>query len=494
VALANFPSFLYISVNMAFVKPNSYVVNPSDISELLFQRLEVLRAADDIALSYDCKINNNNNNNSNGNENEDNAIKYVGPISIQRPHAASTKGRSLVATRSLDAGELLFVTSPIVKCNVQRVWHEWSTQNRNHKDTERNNDSAVPVPVVSLAEVSEQVLLMACKDAIANKKYGLVNCLQALERSQTRDASDTSKPTCIPTLLGQTNDDDVWESNTRTTDPIPLSDEEIVQIIRRNAFGADFPTMNRIEQRWLDAYALENNNDRGNNSTGSSDTNNNKANVDDILPSRLLGIYGLAAMINHSCIPNAVRVFAGEIMIVHTCQPVKKDEEIVWSYIPLIQNYTQRQAQLQQTHNFTCYCIRCRSESIFLSSIDPNIHAQLQKIQSRGCSIAMQDVQIAINELENDTLNQSHPILTNEMKRYIRLSNVQLYMDYFNHSLSTILEKSVTELQHLFQLHLAFVACHNVSTEHLSVRGSDCKKHYYQALTSSKLSLTSFLN
>ena len=448
---------------------NSSTFNPLDVSELLFHQTDSTNPI--------TPVNDGLNKNTSSIPNEHQPTFYVGPISIihqpataknSNNHTTISKGRCLVANRALDVGELLFVTPPIVDANVHAVWEEYTRR----RSISKNDDNT------SLAEVAEYVLLNACQDAITKQNHGVIHCLTALERRQrtVNDETDsidddtTSVPnTCqIHRLLGQTDtnvDDNHDTSNAMIKS---LSDDDIIQIIRRNAFGSDFPTTNRIEQRWCDA--LENTNE------------NSSIRPSTFLPSRLLGIYGLAAMINHSCIPNAVRVFSGNdgTMIVHACQPIQEGEEIVWSYIPVVQTYLERQLLLQQTHNFTCQCPRCCSESTLLHSSNSLLHNQLRELEP-CITDSRSTVADVVHRLEHEILNQS--TLSNELKRYIRISYMQIYMTYMNETLSSIIlmqnddsKDNVAALQKLltlaFQIHLTFVVCHNVSTEHLSVRFS----------------------
>jgi SET domain len=473
------------------------VINPYDISELLFQQPTDLTNEID-AEPTTCD-----------NEN----VCYVGPISIiqqQQQHlesqtmenkkttttttsstsssSLSSKGRCMVASRPVEAGELLFVSLPIVQANVQNVWYEWTQRKLSYTNSSCKTDSLT----ITVAEVAEHFLLLACKEAIMRKKYGIINCLSALERttdtnctSSTNTAIDdtnafatsttsTKRTTSIRCLLGQETEYDCYGNND-DDHVVQLSDDDIIQIIRRNAFGSDFPTINRIEQRWLDVLANDTDPDTDNDNNNINSSNGAGTIKNVILPSRLLGIYGLASMINHSCIPNAARVFVNELMIVHACQPISVGEEIVWSYIPLIHPCHQRQSQLQQTHSFICHCNRCRVELGLFSSSSP-IYEQLIQMQQ-----ADNDSEHIVHQLENDILQNVN--LSNEMKRYLRMSYMQHYMNYINDTMMRHLnndsnnntytvdctaEKKLLALT--FQLHLSFVACHNVSTEHLSVR------------------------
>jgi hypothetical protein len=468
---------------------SEFAINPYDISELLF--LQQQCTATNVVEGENSSTCSDNNN----------AKYYVGPISIiqqqQQQQALDdilssssssipSKGRCMVASRTIEAGELLFVTSSIVQANVQHVWSEWNNKHQQQPQQFDYDDSTTDRTV---AELAEHVLLMKCKEAMKAKNYGIINCLLTLERSSSSSTgtmkgtnTSSSNPrttgTSISRLLGQ---DHECDHDTNDDNIVNLSDDDIIQIIRRNSFGSDYPTINRIEQQWVDAIS---------NSISTSNSNNSDSPliIDNmILPSRLLGIYGLASMINHSCIPNAVRVFVNDTMIVHACQPIKENEEIVWSYIPVIHPYHERQLQLQQTHNFTCHCNRCHTESMLHSSLSSPTYKQLLQLQHRTDNSDAQSVHI-INQLENVILRNTK--LSNELKRYIRISFMEHYMNYINstvilqqstmndndekkeHCIGTQFDVATTAEKLLplaFQLHLSFVACHPVSTEHLSV-------------------------
>jgi SET domain len=279
------------------------------------------------------------------------------------------------------------------------------------------------------SEAAERVLLKTCRECITQNRPGILQCLTALERSGI--TLDDASATSISRLLGQ---DDKCSSL------VELSDDDILQIIRRNAFGPDFITMDRIERRWTEVNY------------------DSITDLDEILPTRILGLYPLAAMINHSCIPNSVRVFVGETMIVHTCQSIAAGDEIVWSYIPLIEGYNRRQMLLLETHNFSCRCVRCRTESTMSS----DFQSQLMELRFHNEN----DVAV-VNQLEDCILQDTR--LSNEMKRYIRISYLQSYVNYLNEMLML---KTISQQQLLavsFQLHLSLFACHNASTEHFSV-------------------------
>jgi hypothetical protein len=305
-----------------------------------------------------------------------------------------------------------------------------------------------------------------------------------------------------------------------TQNVLLLSESDVLPIIRRNAFGPDFVTNERVQQKWMEYMNNTNESNKNNLERKNSMVNNM------FRPSRLLGLYPIAAMLNHSCIPNAVRVYIvtppsqsstkqpppREYMIVHACQKIRPGEEIVWSYIPVIQTYPQRQSVLQQTHGFVCDCRRCQMEQTIwqetkqLHSLSNLIRQQLQNLMENetatktstpdellppppAASCFFSVYAPAVSELENEILNHCDAIKwTNEMKRYVRVGFLECYMEYLNGALYWLLsptqlpkpsiDDSSTSriptradlLSLCTQLHFSLAACHNASTEHLSVR------------------------
>ena len=202
-------------------------------------------------------------------------------------------------------------------------------------------------------------------------------------------------------------------------------------------------------------------------------------------------------MINHSCVPNAVRVFAcddtKEYMIVHACQDIGKGNEIEWSYIPVTESYTNRYKYYKFTHGFVCQCPRCQLESSlwktneYIIKLTKQISQQM--LQSTNTSEQLSSLTEIVNLLEKDLLVPNNTIVTssNELKRYIRIGFFPLYLQFINLTLlecqqilvqqggndpvtnDIVINKKKDLLTICTQLHFAFVTCHNASTEHISV-------------------------
>lgn len=80
----------------------------------------------------------------------------------------------------------------------------------------------------------------------------------------------------------------------------------------------------------------------------------------------LRGMYSLASLMNHSCIPNTRICFdKKKIMTVRATKKIKKGEEICTSYTQLIWGSPYRRAFLSNSKNFLCNCVRCADPTEF---------------------------------------------------------------------------------------------------------------------------------
>lgn len=73
------------------------------------------------------------------------------------------------------------------------------------------------------------------------------------------------------------------------------------------------------------------------------------------------GLWARAAYLNHSCVANSVKDFAGDLMVVRAAQNIKAGEEITHSYEET-GDYDARMASLQRTWGFKCKCKLCKAE------------------------------------------------------------------------------------------------------------------------------------
>lgn len=80
----------------------------------------------------------------------------------------------------------------------------------------------------------------------------------------------------------------------------------------------------------------------------------------------LRGLYPLASLANHSCVPNTMHVFdKNHVMIKRASNFIQKGEEITHSYTRLIWSTPTRQYNLHRTKHFRCKCRRCLDPTEF---------------------------------------------------------------------------------------------------------------------------------
>ncbi|KAG6653735.1 histone-lysine N-methyltransferase ASHR2 [Carya illinoinensis] len=87
---------------------------------------------------------------------------------------------------------------------------------------------------------------------------------------------------------------------------------------------------------------------------------------------RAYGIYPNASFFNHDCLPNACRFDYVDTspehhnntdIIVRMIHDVPQGREICLSYFPVNENYASRQRRLMEDYGFTCNCDRCKVEA-----------------------------------------------------------------------------------------------------------------------------------
>jgi hypothetical protein len=343
---------------------------------------------------------------------------YVSNDCIEVVPIDERRGRGMIAKEDLPAGTCLFVIPPTVAVSVDKVLEQW-----------RNEGSAGTHDAAKLETVAEDILLEEMKSAIEkarNSDAAVANSFLVLEGYSSNTFLDTIPSLDCLLALDQTSPLLQEESSTV---------EDLRHIVRRNAFGPDFVTYSTIVRNIPKQ------------------------------PRRILGLYPLADMMNHSCQPNTVRVYVGEYMVVHTSVKVAAGDEIVTSYVPPTFSYPQRHASLQHNHGFVCACHRCQVEAVFWDKPMEKI-ANLVELQQSSNPNNINEVMGAIPFLEDEFLPSTKP---NELQRSLRLGFTPLYVSYLNQAL---LNGSVTIedlLRLCMQLHFGFVSCNPSSTEHLSI-------------------------
>ncbi|KAL1889872.1 hypothetical protein Sste5346_008596 [Sporothrix stenoceras] len=75
------------------------------------------------------------------------------------------------------------------------------------------------------------------------------------------------------------------------------------------------------------------------------------------------GLWKYASYLNHSCVPNTMRSFLGDVLISRAIRPIKKGDELFQQYIPVKADVRARQAELQAGWGFVCQCPLCQTET-----------------------------------------------------------------------------------------------------------------------------------
>lgn len=343
-------------------------------------------------------------------------------------------GRGIIATRNISEGDCLFIT-PSILCLDQSFRNLFLNSNG----------------LKNLEELSIEMLVDRMWESIQNKENSQINSFLALMGSSIFREDYVPD---VQTLLGR-NNDTIWNK----TDLQKLKKEDLKKIVLKNAFGPDCLTYDIVQRYWKSSESVKSN----------------------YTPHHLLGIFPLAAMINHSCMPNAIRVYAGKNMVVHASTSIKADQEIVWSYVPPTMMFMDRRRSLKKMHGFICRCSRCSHEAKYLK---PDILPATLKISlDHACqwnqslievssidSNVVTDVCNMFNALE-DTIFRS-PVLSNETKRYLRVGLLKTFFNSYNVMLRNSNNSHTIELilESAGQLHFSFVMANGKgSTEHLSL-------------------------
>ena len=389
-------------------------------------------------------------------------LPYIGPVSLaQQQQQSVVHGRGLIVTRDVFAGECLFVIPAVAAAQIDTVYDRFL--NEDEEDYDGIDDV---IETSSTNEKDGPHLESIAEDMLIEKIESLIDIIDDEDCACAKEVLWARAHSLLDAFVSQMSSDEVPSTataaelmkillldNTTTTeiDTKVLGRETILKIIRRNAFGPDFHNYDAIATCW-------------------NTTLDGKKCYD-----RILGVYPLAAMINHSCSPNAVRVFGRipdstscnprgseacnqiqgkEVMIVHANKSIAKGEEIAWSYIPPSNPLGERREALLSKYGFTCNCLRCIQEEKALTTnplITPVDHVP-------GNEASMRDTIQTIEQ--NPSCNE------------IRVSYVPLYLEYFNTALATRSgdnDKIDDILKLATRLHFSFVECNNACTEHLSV-------------------------
>ncbi|CDR00901.1 unnamed protein product [Oncorhynchus mykiss] len=71
----------------------------------------------------------------------------------------------------------------------------------------------------------------------------------------------------------------------------------------------------------------------------------------------------LVALVNHSCCPNVIVTYKGNVAEVRAVQDMTPGEEVFTSYIDLLYPTADRNERLRDAYYFTCDCKECKTKS-----------------------------------------------------------------------------------------------------------------------------------
>jgi hypothetical protein len=343
-------------------------------------------------------------------------------------------GRGIVATKNISEGDCLFITPPVL-CVDQSI-RELLLQRNDLKNLE---------------ELAIEILVDYMWESIQKRENAKVNSFLAMMGSSI---FREEFPPDVNTLLGR-NNDMMWNK----TELQQLKKEDLKQIVLKNAFGPDCLTYDILMRYWKSSDSVRSN----------------------YIPHHLLGIFPFSAMINHSCMPNAVRVYVGKNMVVHASAPIAAGEEIVWPYVPPTLMFMDRRRSLKKVHGFICKCRRCSHEAKYLKS--DILPITLKTALDHACkwNQSLIDVTSLDTSTVADICNMfkaledtifSSTVFSNETKRHLRVGLVKTFFNAYNVLLNSSNNPQAMDLilESACQLHFSFVmTIGKGSTEHLSL-------------------------
>ncbi|KAL1918701.1 uncharacterized protein VTP21DRAFT_2723 [Calcarisporiella thermophila] len=82
--------------------------------------------------------------------------------------------------------------------------------------------------------------------------------------------------------------------------------------------------------------------------------------VDDECVGIGVGVYPLAAMVNHSCWPNCIAMFEEDQMVIRCLRDIEEGEELTISYVDIALPTEERRRELLERYFFICNCDLCQ--------------------------------------------------------------------------------------------------------------------------------------
>ena len=375
---------------------------------------------------------------------------------IEVSQANVVHGRGLIATKDIVAGECLFVTSPAVcvdQDELRKLYQKLCRKEGDEVNSVSLEDIAIDMLITSMTDIVKGQHHKSVAISETDRHDHVLSCAALNSFLELMGSSVFKNDTSlIEVLIGK--DINLRWCNEELN---KLSYNDLKQIVLKNAFGPETISYETLSEYWM-----------------SDDCS--------LTVPHLLGVYPLAAIVNHSCVANTIRTYASDTMICHASSNISKGQEIVWSYCPPTQSVIERRLSLKRSYSFICQCKRCKYESTHLKG--DMLPSTLKKYLSGASTwnqfllyVSETDTNESINNLFNAFQGLDDHVfgssLSNELKRFIRISYTKLHFNYFNAILSSSSTKNEIKVKLLkcaAQLHFAFIGTDcQASTEHLSL-------------------------
>lgn len=185
------------------------------------------------------------------------------------------------------------------------------------------------------------------------------------------------------------------------------------------------------------------------------------------------GLWWLPSFINHSCLPSCCPILVGKALFVFASRDLRAGDEVTRPYFDIFQPFDQRRESSTQGWGFVCYCPRCKLEDALDTSLSKVTEQYMKLMELASKSKSEFGTDEKLSEIQTTEALRCFHILESKLKdfklneaenNWVRSSFVH-YIDLINgdHDLHTHLETIVEALVTVCPgsettLHMAVVA------------------------------------
>lgn len=305
-------------------------------------------------------------------------------MALLRQETIAGRGRGLVATRGLRAGEVLLRESPLLL--YEEAEAAASVAFCSHCDRLLSHRETIPCSNCKAATFCSNLCLESARNGSHNAR--VCKGIRALQTKQDNFSLeertlarfliaaynlDSKAFAKLLELEGQEQDDEVVKKlheflaevlDDLPSDGLPMT-RELLARDACNTFGLMAPSKSG-EERIVRGYAM----------------------------------YAQASMFNHDCLPNACRFEyvdrdgdGNTDVIVRALHDIEEGTEVCLSYFPVDWAYGDRQKKLQVEYGFWCKCARCKVESEWKDDDDDVGESDEEELEV-GKTIVEEDVDV----------------------------------------------------------------------------------------------------